>query len=340
MSQENVSSTNDDDNDVELTLGKMGYAFKIPILQLQALTAPKVIPQKSTSASSSSRNGSRRNKVYATIVSSDEGLFLTEECRTIHIRTLADGSVDLEQCRKHLYSAWNEHALIMMARFRKQNDPLRVFELETLGLKLVCCPDPRPDPWKVRCHLAKELAEDDNIVACSLLMADCGYDLTQVRDIFGPILVMSGKGDDMKLKRLRGIIKSYFGVDSGDLGASILSKVEKVNSLDKSNLGAPFTMNQMVTKTARKQAKGKIPATDLLSHYDGMESVRNILGLCTCGNCGAKDGDGNDNGSKRLKVCKRCEMVFYCSKECQLAHHKTHRPFCKDVSASLGRTKK
>ena len=29
--------------------------------------------------------------------------------------------------------------------------------------------------------------------------------------------------------------------------------------------------------------------------------------------------------------CSRCHMVYYCSKECQLAHHKTHKQICKLV---------
>tara|TARA_B100001123_G_C14854219_1_gene845327 strand:- start:347 stop:712 length:366 start_codon:yes stop_codon:yes gene_type:complete len=38
----------------------------------------------------------------------------------------------------------------------------------------------------------------------------------------------------------------------------------------------------------------------------------------TCGNC----------SSKALKVCSKCKIVYYCNRECQKAHWKTHKFEC------------
>lgn len=41
----------------------------------------------------------------------------------------------------------------------------------------------------------------------------------------------------------------------------------------------------------------------------------------SCGFCGAE--------KKNLSKCSRCKSVFYCTKECQKSHWKTHKPNCK-----------
>ena len=38
----------------------------------------------------------------------------------------------------------------------------------------------------------------------------------------------------------------------------------------------------------------------------------------TCGNC----------SSKASKVCSKCKIVYYCNRECQKAHWKTHKLEC------------
>lgn len=45
-----------------------------------------------------------------------------------------------------------------------------------------------------------------------------------------------------------------------------------------------------------------------------------------CGGCGAKErADGNP-----LLSCGKCKMRKYCGKVCQQAHHRRHKPFCKE----------
>ncbi|KAJ5591619.1 uncharacterized protein N7459_001988 [Penicillium hispanicum] len=53
-----------------------------------------------------------------------------------------------------------------------------------------------------------------------------------------------------------------------------------------------------------------------------------IRGIHTCGACGRwKKSDGSD-----LMTCSRCRTVKYCSRECQRADWKYHKPGCSDKS--------
>jgi len=41
-------------------------------------------------------------------------------------------------------------------------------------------------------------------------------------------------------------------------------------------------------------------------------------------------------GPKKLSKCGRCLLVYYCSRECQLADWKTHKVLCKDKEEQMG----
>jgi len=47
---------------------------------------------------------------------------------------------------------------------------------------------------------------------------------------------------------------------------------------------------------------------------------------CTqqCAQCGVQNGGGVD-----ILICTRCRWFGYCSKSCQIAHFRVHRPVCK-----------
>mgnify|MGYP000104590341 CR=1 FL=1 len=47
--------------------------------------------------------------------------------------------------------------------------------------------------------------------------------------------------------------------------------------------------------------------------------------LQTCENCSTTE----ESLTKQYKVCERCEIVYYCSRQCQKEHWKTHKKVCK-----------
>ena len=330
------SSNAQEEDSAKITLGGMCYAFKLSFLQQIALTSPQVVPPFTLTTSSarlnSKKKGRRNNKVYAVLVKSDEGLSISDECPSIHL-PLEGGTVNLASCRRHLFLEWTEHAKNLMKACKREQAPLRMFDLKNLGLRLICCPDPRPKSWlnpESPIRLTHSLAEDDNMVASTLLMADCGWDLTRVKDIFGPVLVLSLNGHDLRLRRLRAFIRSYFGMTK-DIGEDILVRGEQ--ALDMTAGVNIFTMPENVVKAAHRQQTGEIPPTDLLSHYDGDEANRNLMGMLECAHCSAKDGT-----NFKLCLCSRCEMVFYCNVGCQQAHLSIHKKSCKNVHSKLRNT--
>ena len=54
-------------------------------------------------------------------------------------------------------------------------------------------------------------------------------------------------------------------------------------------------------------------------------------GAEACANCGTTDKDT----SVKLKRCKACRLVKYCSVDCQKAHRKQHKKECKQRAAEL-----
>lgn len=41
---------------------------------------------------------------------------------------------------------------------------------------------------------------------------------------------------------------------------------------------------------------------------------------------------GSPGATKKLMACRACHIAFYCSKECQVADWKRHKPACKKVA--------
>lgn len=316
-------STNEEaEEESKISLGGIGYAFKMGYFRLWATASPKVVPPSAPIASKSKKS-SRRKKVYAALVPSDEGMMcLGNGCQEVLV-PLDGKSISLAHCRRLLFSRWTTHAMSLLYAFQRQDAPLSVLELPTLKLKLVCCPDPRPNAWlqaESTTRITHALAEDDNQVASLLWIAECGWDLTQVKDIFGPILVFSANGEDFKLRRLRAFARSYFGNTENTLESIMTSHVSMPQ--------AGFLMPEYVTKAARRQAKGKIPATDLLTHFDG--SKAQMLGDLTCANCSSTDSE-----DCKLRACSCCEMVFYCGPTCQKSHWHAHKALCKKAGAAI-----
>ncbi|KAL1712236.1 hypothetical protein EV715DRAFT_214048 [Schizophyllum commune] len=50
-----------------------------------------------------------------------------------------------------------------------------------------------------------------------------------------------------------------------------------------------------------------------------------------CRNCNKREPQ------VKLMQCSRCKHIYYCSRECQVANHKYHKDFCKDMANSMAR---
>ncbi|KAF2743521.1 hypothetical protein M011DRAFT_471277 [Sporormia fimetaria CBS 119925] len=52
-----------------------------------------------------------------------------------------------------------------------------------------------------------------------------------------------------------------------------------------------------------------------------------------CAQCNKAPGEG-----QALKPCKKCHSMFYCSKECEKAHAKTHKKECAKLANEYAKT--
>lgn len=55
-------------------------------------------------------------------------------------------------------------------------------------------------------------------------------------------------------------------------------------------------------------------------------SLRRVNGLSGCAKCSSHDN---------LKICVQCNTTWYCSRDCQRKHWKTHKPDCKKLLANI-----
>ena len=55
--------------------------------------------------------------------------------------------------------------------------------------------------------------------------------------------------------------------------------------------------------------------------------------LCTlgCSNPACVNFSGESEVSTSNKACTGCKVVYYCSRECQVAHWKVHKTLCKQL---------
>jgi hypothetical protein len=314
------------EEDEHTTLSRIGRVFRLNVLRALKERAPKVFPQDHFEpAAKHSLKKDRKNKTYGILIPSDQGMILDSNSKTVHLHH-DQGGVDLKFCRRLLMDNWSEKSKSLMQIYGRTEAPLRVFDLEMLGLKLIACPDPRPELWlrsESKIRITEWLVEEDNQLAIYLTMANCNFDMIQLRDIFGPILVTRHPfGRDLKLNHLRSFIKSYFG-HSGHLGGFADLFGQGLASLDTEDFGA--TENALckaipkpVREAIQQQKDGLSPATDLLTYAGPKYTLPGFAGKCASCN----------RLLNTRKACGRCKAVYYCSKECQLTDWKEHRPQC------------
>ena len=59
-----------------------------------------------------------------------------------------------------------------------------------------------------------------------------------------------------------------------------------------------------------------------------------------CSNPGCVNVNGETEVGTANKACTGCKVVYYCSRECQVAHWKVHKALCKQLQGELGEQQK
>lgn len=62
------------------------------------------------------------------------------------------------------------------------------------------------------------------------------------------------------------------------------------------------------------------------------DSEKRIIHMC--GRCAKRAAEGSDQHDAGLMVCTRCHNRRYCSRECQKADWKMHKPACDRMVAA------
>ena len=73
-------------------------------------------------------------------------------------------------------------------------------------------------------------------------------------------------------------------------------------------------------------------------YMDNMTLKEHKRQMCACPECPHKGALAAAGGRLDMKKCAKCKQVFYCSRECQVAHWKSgHRRECEQLAASSSR---
>jgi len=79
--------------------------------------------------------------------------------------------------------------------------------------------------------------------------------------------------------------------------------------------------------TLVKFFRHRIPCSCLDEKYEEFKDITKI-GLCYNPQCNISTGTGGRVERSKTKYCSLCRCVAYCSRECQKAHWKKHKPKC------------
>ena len=321
------------ENGTKLDFGMMGYCFKFQFQQRFKLHAPRVIPP-SFENSAVACQPRASSKAYCVVWGSGD-YCIDPEFDTQKLVPFIDDMPDLSFVKRTLFSLGANGACIkMLAMANRLDEDLRVFDLPSLGLKLICCPEPRPAALlqSTKERITIPLANDDNRLACTLLLAEKDFDLIQIQDIFGPVLILfhpNPSPRDFKIKHCLSFLKSYLGLTSSlSDELSLILQASGTHGME-----SIFQPNPKARKEHKKQMRGMVPPTDLGSHAPGKGGMfcdQQVV-ICAHPNCPV----GNDSSCPvQFMRCGRCKSAFYCSKDCQKQHWRTHKVFCNKSKCS------
>jgi hypothetical protein len=166
---DNKEQSNIGDDDEKLDFAMAGYAMKLHWIQAMAQRAPRVKPQLGLGRTSQSQQRGKRNKVYCVLWGSGDLIADPEFDSSILIPFGNDGMPSLAAVRKALLVAGKDRTCVnYLALSNRLNEAVRVYDLPTLGFKLISLPDPRPKSLleSTESRINIPLANDDNRLAC------------------------------------------------------------------------------------------------------------------------------------------------------------------------------
>ena len=97
------------------------------------------------------------------------------------------------------------------------------------------------------------------------------------------------------------------------------------------NWSKTYEMYNADLHTLVKFFRHRIPCSCLDEKYEEVKHITK-MGLCHSTQCSAILGRKHERS--KTKYCSRCRCATYCSRECQVAHWKRHKPDC-DKSAEI-----
>ncbi len=116
----------------------------------------------------------------------------------------------------------------------------------------------------------------------------------------------------------------------GDLGAELPDSMKEfVKVMVQQRVDA---QQQMMANLERERKEKGLSPEETQKQYEErtkahFKGIRRDIRLMSCVTCAKEDRD-------LLKLCSRCQNVYYCSHECQKADWKAHKSLCSRAVAS------
>eukprot|EP00961_Rhodomonas_salina_P233637 3157591-Rhodomonas_salina.6 len=187
----------------QINLNLTPWYAKLSKFLKDAKRAPRVLPQQKKY-----RSASVQKKLDCILCPDSEDMCF-EESRVIRLKQI-HGNPDMLQARTVLFQTWKGTGPALLKVFNRQSEELQEISLTSLGLTLICCPDPRPEGTRAKL-MTEALASSDNLIASKLVFADSNCNVLRLRNLFGPVIVFSATGQNLRVQDLKKLLYNFYG---------------------------------------------------------------------------------------------------------------------------------
>jgi hypothetical protein len=301
----NMMKEHEELRDPKVIFSAFGRMNKLYALNAIQRIHPGVFP-----AGHLEREKRKRKHVKAVLIPQGEG-FLYEVSVDVKIPLNEDGSYNPIKCSTAILGNVFGRDVYELLETNQRTLVPNVTVLHKMNLTIVSCVDPRRNGNLDELGLG--MIPFDNFIPSLYHMAENDFDLTLVRDFFGPVLIFHNANKDLRASDLVQFHRSYFGGFSDILPY-----------LTRDPLPA------YVKREYKAQRDGKKAVTDLYHQnvlYPG-------FGDWACGRCGCllarpvELSDPDEPPRPKSLKCGKCRATKYCSRGCQVAHWPVHRRMC------------